>query len=134
MRKSFMINTQKITTEPVNYKIEKKFSTSSKKFTGKKVTFDDTPLFFPEGFEKLFLAIYFVSLPYIAGLFFLFFYVSNGKVDVFSSLNQESSFILTWAVGYEILATLALLYIAKSAISFGKEITLHGGKKKFRRP
>ena len=129
-----MINTQKINTEPINYKIEKKFITSSKKFTGKIVTFDDTPLFFPEGFERIFLAIYFVALPYIAGLLFLFFYVSNGKVDVFSSLNQESSFILTWALGYEILAVLALLYIAKSAISFGKEITLPSGKKKFHRP
>ncbi len=129
-----MINTKKINTEPINYKIEKKFTTSPKKFTGKVVTFDDTPLFFPEGFEKIFLAIYFVLLPYIAGLLFLFFYVSNGKVEVFSSLSQESSFILTWAVGYEILAVLALLYIAKSAISFGKEITLPGKKKKFQRP
>ncbi len=129
-----MKNTQNIDTEPVNYKIEKEFSTSSNKFTGKKVTFDDTPLFFPEGFEKIFLAIYFVSLPYIAGVLFLFFYVADGKVEVFSSLNQESSFILTWAIGYEILAVLALLYIAKGAISFGKEITLHEKKKKFRRP
>jgi hypothetical protein len=129
-----MKNTQKIGTESVNYKTEKEFSTSSNKFTRKKVTFDDTPLFFPEGFEKIFLAIYFVSLPYIAGLLFLFFYVSNGKVEVFSSLNQESSFILTWIVGYELLAVLILLYIAKSAISFGKQITLRGGKKKFQRP
>ncbi len=129
-----MINTKKINTEPINYKIEKKFTTSPKKFTGKVVTFDDTPLFFPEGFEKIFLAIYFVSLPYIAGVLFLFFYVADGKVEVFSSLNQESSFILTWAIGYEILAVLALLYIAKGAISFGKEITLHEKKKKFRRP
>ena len=126
-----MINTQKISTEPINYKIEKKFTTSPKKFTGKVVTFDDTPLFFPEGFEKIFLAIYFVVLPYIAGLLFLFFFVSNGNVEVFSSLNQESSFILTWAVGYETLAILALLYIAKSAISFGKGITLPGEKRNF---
>ncbi len=93
-------------------------------FAQQKFDFSETPfLFFPEGFEKIFLAIYFVSLPYIAGLLFLFFYVSNGKAEVFSSLNQESSFILTWAVGYEILAVLALLYIAKSAISFAKEIS-----------
>ena len=129
-----MISAQKITTEPIHYKTKKKSNTSSIKFIEQKVTFDDTPLFFPKGFEKIFLAIYFVLLPYIAGLLFLFFYVSNGKVEVFSSLNQESSFILTWAVGYEILAILALIYIAKSAISFGKEITLHEKKKKFRRP
>ena len=100
-------------------------------FAQQKVELSKTPfLFFPEGLEKIFLAIYFVLLPYIAGLLFLFFYVSNGKIEVFSSLNKESSFILTWAVGYEILAVLALLYIAKSAISFAKEITPHAKKTK----
>ncbi len=129
-----MISAQKITTEPIHYKTKKKSNTSSIKFIEQKVTFDDTPLFFPKGFEKIFLAIYFVLLPYITGLLFLFFYVSSGRTEVFSSLNQESSFILTWIVGYELLAVLILLYIAKSAISFGKQITLRGGKKKFQRP
>jgi hypothetical protein len=58
-------------------------------FTKQKVSFDDTPLFFPEGFEKLFLAIYFVTLPYVAGLLFLFFYVAEGKTDLFLSLNRS---------------------------------------------
>ncbi len=129
-----MISAQKITTEPIHYKTKKKSNTSSIKFIEQKVTFDDTPLFFPKGFEKIFLAIYFVLLPYITGFLFLFFYVSSGRTEVFSSLNQESSFILTWIVGYELLAVLILLYIAKSAISFGKQITLRGGKKKFQRP
>mgnify|MGYP000455822840 CR=1 FL=1 len=46
---------------------------SPKKFTQKEVNLAETPLFFPEGYEKIFLAIYFVTLPYLAGLSFLFF-------------------------------------------------------------
>ncbi len=94
---------------------------SSKKFSQQEVNLSNTPLFFPEGFEKIFLAIYFISLPYIAGLLFLFFYVAEGKAELFSSLNEESSFILTWLIGYEVIASLILLYIFKMAIVFTNE-------------
>ena len=102
-------------------------------FSNKDVTFEDTPLFFPDGFEKLFLTIYVILLPYIAGLFFLFFYVAQGEKELFLSLNDDSSFILTWAIGYEILAGLAILYIIKMAFSFAAE-NAKGGRRKFRRP
>ena len=129
-----MLNTHKIGTENINYTIEKKYSKSDKKFTEQEVTFDDTPLFFPEGFEKIFLFIYFISLPYITGLLFLFFYVAEGKEELFLSLNEQSSFILTWAIGYEFLAGLAILLIVKSAISFSVRTSRSGRKKEFRRP
>ena len=103
-----------------------------KNFGQKKVNLSETPLFFPQGFEKVFLAVYFVVLPYIAGLLFLFFYVAEGKTELFLSLNDDSSFILTWAIGYEIIATLAILYIIKSAISFSAKNK--GNKPKFVRP
>jgi len=102
-------------------------------FSNKQVTFDDTPLFFPDGFEKLFLSIYVILLPYIAGLFFLFFYVAKGEKELFLSLNDDSSFILTWAIGYEILATLAILYIIKMALGFATA-SAKKGRPKFRRP
>ena len=94
-------------------------------FTKQEVTLNDTPLFFPEGFEKIFLAIYFVSLPYILGLLFLFFYISEGKFKVFLAVNQDSPFLMTWAIGYEILATLIILWIVKSAISFTRNNSRH---------
>jgi len=90
-------------------------------FTKQEVHLNDTPLFFPAGFEKIFLAIYFVSLPYILGLLFLFFYISEGKFEVFLAVNQDSPFLMTWAIGYEILATLIILWIIKSAISFTRD-------------
>jgi len=91
---------------------------SSKSFAQQEVDLSSTPLFFPEGFEKIFLGVYVVVLPYIAGLLFLFFYIAEGKTEQFLSMNNDSSFILTWAIGYEIIAVLAILYIIKSAISF----------------
>ncbi len=104
------------------------------KFSQQDVDFTDTPLYFAEGFEKVFLAIYFVSLPYVAGLLFLFFWVADGEYEVFLSLNQESSFILTWAIGYEIIAGLMLLFIIKSAISFSTENATKGKRREFHRP
>jgi hypothetical protein len=113
---------------------EKPIRNTSTKFSQQDVDLADTPLFFPDGFEKLFIAIYFVSLPYIAGLLFLFFYVAEGKSELFLSLNEESSFMLTWAIGYEIIAGLILLYIVKMAIRFAKQNAQKGARKNFRRP
>jgi len=113
---------------------EKPIKNKTTKFAQQDVDLENTPLFFPDGFEKLFIAIYFVSLPYIAGLLFLFFYVADAKPELFLSLNEESSFILTWAIGYEILAAIVLLYIIKMATSFAKENAVKGASKNFRRP
>jgi hypothetical protein len=112
---------------------EKPIRNKSNKFSQQEVDFSETPLFFPEGYEKLFFGIYFISLPYIAGLLFQFFYVSDGRINIFLSLNEQSSFILTWAIGYEIIATLILLYIVKMAISFANESRQQGARE-FRRP
>jgi len=71
-------------------------------------------------------------LPYIFGLIFLFFYVGEGKTELFLSIDEDSSFILTWAIGYEILATIILLFILKSAITFS--IQNSKKDKNFRRP
>ncbi|RLA63597.1 MAG: hypothetical protein DRQ78_06785 [Epsilonproteobacteria bacterium] len=87
-------------------------------FSQKAVSLADTPLYFPEGFEKLFLVIYIIILPYITGLLFLFLYVSSAKINTFLALNNDSSFLLTWAIGYEILAAFVLIAIIKMAIKF----------------
>jgi len=113
---------------------QKPLKNDNDNFSQQKVTFDDTPLFFPAGMEKAFLLIYFLTLPYIAGLMFLFFYVGEGKTELFLSINEESSFILTWAIGYEIIAALLLMYIVKMAISFSVTRAKRSGRKNFQRP
>lgn len=113
---------------------EKRLKNESDKFTQQVITYEDTPLIFPPGLEKLFMLVYFITLPYIAGLMFLFFYVGEGKVELFLSLNEESSFLLTWAIGYEILAAITLLLIIKEAISFSIANSKRGARKNFKRP
>ncbi len=103
----------------------------SKSYTQQDVTLSDTPLFFPEGFEYIFLAIYFISLPYFAGLFFLFLYVANGDYKIFLSLGNTDNYILTWFIGYEVLAAIILLIIAKNTIHFSRKRTKGSTKKPF---
>ncbi len=112
-------------------KREKPIRNKSEKFTQQEVDLTQTPLFFPEGYEKIFLAIYFITLPYIVGVLFQFFYVANAKKEVFLSIYQESVFMLIWAIGYEIIAGIILLYIIKMAIDFSRE---NRGRTEFRRP
>ena len=112
---------------------EKPIRNKSSKFSQQDVDLAETPLFFPKGYEKIFIAIYFVSLPYIAGLLFQFFYIADAKTELFLSLNEQSSFILTWTIGYEIIATFVLLYIIKMAISFANE-NRKPGVREFHRP
>jgi hypothetical protein len=115
MTSSRTIHTRVAHTPKINH------SKSPKRFTQKEVDLRETPLFFPEGYEKIFLAIYFVTLPYIAGLLFLFFYVAKGSFELFMSLNEKQVFILTWAIGYEIIAALVMLWMVKMSISFAND-------------
>jgi len=88
-------------------------------FGQQEVNLQKTPfLFFPPGKEMLFLAIYFITLPYIVGLVFLFFYISNGSASIFGDVSTDSNFFLIWIIGYEMLAAFILLMITKSAIMF----------------
>ncbi|MEY3090988.1 MAG: hypothetical protein RL113_1304 [Pseudomonadota bacterium] len=89
------------------------------KFSQKKVTFAETPLFFPEGYEQLFLALYFVTLPYIIGIIFLFFFIAKGKGSVLMAL-RDQNFFLVWAIGYEIIAGFIFIWIIKMALGFSK--------------
>ena len=128
MTSSRTINTRIAHSSKVNH------MRSPKKFSQKNVDLAESPLFFPEGYEKIFLAIYFITLPYISGLFFLFFYVAGGSPELFLSLHEKQAFILTWAIGYENIAALILLWIVKMSLGFVNESRKPGIQKQFRRP
>lgn len=81
-------------------------------FMHQKVDLVDSILF-PEGYENIMLAVYFIIVPYITGVLFIFFYISKGNHTVFLSLNSEHSFLIAWMIGYEVIATIILLWIAK---------------------
>jgi len=100
-------------------------------FAQQEVDLQKTPfLFFPPGKEMLFLGIYFVTLPYIVGLIFLFFYISDGSASVFGNVSTDSNFFLVWIIGYELLAVFILVMIVKSAIMF----TIRNSQQPARRP
>ena len=91
-------------------------------------------ILFPEGYENIMLAVYFVTVPYITGLLFIFFYIGKGDSTVFLSLNSEHSFLIAWAVGYEIVALLILLWIVKLWLASLFRVDEHKKSKKFKIP
>ena len=70
----------------------------------------------PEGYGGITYLTFLIFGPWIVGTLFMFFYVSGGSMDTFNSL--ESNTMLTWVIGYEILAGLILLLIFKKLISY----------------
>jgi hypothetical protein len=126
--------------KPVKRKRKHTTINSNSSYVQQPVDLQKTPfLFFPPGKEMLFLGIYFAILPYITGLLFLFFYVSEGKPAVFGSItvSSDANFFLIWSIGYEILAAIILLWIIKNAVMFSirnSNEKKNGKRSKFRRP
>ncbi|MDD2828342.1 MAG: hypothetical protein PHW18_02075 [Sulfuricurvum sp.] len=67
-------------------------------------------VFAPEGYEGLMFFIYFLTLPYLVGLGFLFMFVARANYESFLTFNLSSYFII-WAIGYEVSAVLLLIII-----------------------
>ena len=70
----------------------------------------------PEGYSGITYLTIFLFLPEIAGIAFIFFYVSDGSLATFQETDID--YLLTWIVGYEIVAALVLLLIFKKAMIF----------------
>ena len=103
---------------PIKKKRAKNHSRAAS-YMKQEVDLQKTPfLFFPPGKEYLFLGIYFITLPYIVGLVFLFFYVADGAASTFGAVSTDSNFFLVWIIGYELLAAFIILWIVKNAIMF----------------
>ncbi len=99
---------------------------SRKKSTKKKTSFSAQTinlkdyLFIPEGMEFFFYTFYVLVIPYIAGAIFLFFAVAGADFDNFMLLDLAQAFIV-WAIGYEIVATISLLWIFALFIKYDSE-------------
>lgn len=98
--------------------LSRKKSQKKETFAHKEVDFKKY-LIVPEGYEFLVYSFYFICIPYVVGLTFLFFYVAQGAYDNFS-LMDLSSFLIIWAIGYEITAAIILVSIFISYIKFLK--------------
>ena len=83
----------------------------SSALTKKNINLSEIPIFFPQGYEKVYLISYIFLAPYIVGEIFLFLYIANADKLLFLSLTPENFFIFAWAIGYEILITTLILYL-----------------------
>lgn len=99
---------------------KKKQKKQAKTYGQKEVDFSEIfPL--PEGYEKIFLTIYFITIPYALGLLFLFIFVAKGDVSSFLSLDI-AMFVAVWAIGYEIAGSIALIIIFYKMFTYNRMV------------
>lgn len=65
-------------------------------------------IFAPEGYEGVMLFFYIMTIPYLVALSFLFLFIAKSSYQLFLSFDL-TSFLIIWAIGYEICAILAII-------------------------
>ncbi|MDQ1297986.1 MAG: hypothetical protein QG558_525 [Campylobacterota bacterium] len=65
-------------------------------------------IFAPEGYEGAMLFLYIMTIPYLVALSFLFVFIAKSSYQLFLEFNL-ASFLVIWAIGYEICAVLAII-------------------------
>jgi len=65
-------------------------------------------IFAPEGYEGVMLFFYIMTIPYLVALSFLFLFIAKSSYQLFLEFNL-ASFLVIWAIGYEICAILAII-------------------------
>jgi ABC-type bacteriocin/lantibiotic exporter with double-glycine peptidase domain len=93
-----------------NQKTEK-----AKKFFQKKIYLTDF-IDLPEGLINIVFLTFFIIIPYFIGAIFTFIVLAEVNFRIYESMHNPFAFL--WVIGYEFLATILLLIIVKSAITF----------------
>ena len=75
----------------------------------------------PEGYEAFMFSIYFLTIPYLTGLTFLYLFVAKANFEHFLNV-KLSSFFVIWAIGYELVAAVLLTLIAYSFVKSFKSV------------
>ena len=95
--------------------MEKNSREKAKKFLQKKVYLSDF-INLPEGLaNSIFLGL-FIAIPYLLGIIFIFIILAKASFHTYETI--ENSFAFSWVIGYEVLASLLLLMILKSSLTF----------------
>lgn len=98
---------------------DRKSNIVEKSFASKEIDLSKY-LLAPHGYAGIAYCLYFLSIPYLVGLTFLFFYIAEGVYDSFSLLDI-TSFLIIWAIGYEITGSIILLIIFFSFVKYLKQ-------------
>jgi hypothetical protein len=75
----------------------------------------------PEGYEAFMFIVYFLTIPYLTGLGFLYLFIAHASFSNFLNF-KISSFFVIWAIGYEVVAAVLLTVIAYSFIKSFKSV------------
>ena len=112
------LNTVKRSLEDKRYKQKYENKHKIDKFLKKKINITDY-INLSEGMATVILFISFLIIPYIIGIGFIFFIIAQANLDAFRGININE-YSVFWAIGYEVIASILLIFIVKSAISFKK--------------
>ena len=74
-------------------------------------------LYLPEDREVFFMTLYFIFLPYITGLVFIYFFIAGSSIQNYLGL-ELTLFLPVWGIGYEVLAGIIMFSIFVSALRF----------------
>ena len=69
-------------------------------------------ILFPERYENIFLAYYFILLPFIFGHLFLFTYISEFDIGTYLNVCSIKNSFFTWCIGYEGFSILFFITLA----------------------
>jgi len=104
-----MVYYNQMLNEERKKKVSQKRKHRAKSFGSQKVDLKDH-LFIPENWEFAAYTFYIIAVPYIVGAMFLFLTIAHASFENFKLLNT-SAFPIVWAIGYEIVALVALIWI-----------------------
>jgi hypothetical protein len=71
----------------------------------------------PEGYRGITYFMLFLFVPKLIGMGFFFFYMAGGDIELYRQVHTGGA-LLDWVIGYEIVAAVVLLYIAKQLLGF----------------
>jgi len=100
-------------TKKINYN-------ESQSFLSQKIVLHNY-LNLPESLQNIIGLTLFMFVPYSIGLLFIFVIVAKISIETYEKINMHS-FLLSWTIGYEIMASLVLLLIIKDALLFKRTL------------
>jgi len=93
---------------------------NSQSFLGQKIVLHNY-LNLPESLQNIIGLTLFMFIPYTVGVLFIFVIVANISIETYEKINMNS-FLLSWTIGYEVMASLVILLIIKDALLFKKSL------------
>ena len=105
----------KATVKRRNIFLNKNQKEKTKKFFQKKIYLTDF-IDLPEGLVNIIFLTFFILIPYFIGAVFTFIVLAEVNFRIYENMHNPFAFL--WVIGYEFLATILLLIIVKSAMTF----------------